>query len=299
MFAQLGDVRFEVLNSFTSFEENHVANFAKHDVLKGRPRLQAMGNDLTTLRFAVRLHWRLGDVDTAYRGLVGAKEGQQAVSLVYGSGRFVGWFVIERLTARTTQMDAHGRTASRELDIELTEFVGDPSNLSSTPAILLGKQNPLMAMLPESVRGKVTPLMENVQKAVKVYRTVEKEVGQVQQLVYHAKELRNDPVGTLHAVSSALDIGSFALGKLNGLPEVTSKLGNLAGVASFAAQSAQAASQLGNTVGLLRQGFESNQIGVWLDNGINSVDQVVESLQNGAGAVETLTAWLAMRKDGQ
>ena len=96
-----------------------------------------------------------------------------------------------------------------------------------------------------------------------------------------------------------MDIGSFALGKLNGLPEVTSKLGNLAGVASFAAQSAQAASQLGNTVGLLRQGFESNQIGVWLDNGINSVDQVVESLQNGAGAVETLTAWLAMRKDGQ
>lgn len=299
MFAQLGDVCFEVLHSFTSFEESHVANFAKHDVLKGRPRLQAMGNDLTTLRFAVRLHWRLGDVDTAYRGLVGAKEGQQAVSLVYGSGRFVGWFVIERLTARTTQMDAHGRTASRELDIELTEFVGDPNNPLPTPAVMSGKQNPLLSMLPESVKGQVLPIVENVQKAVKVYRTVEKEVGQLQQLIYHAKELRNDPAGALHAVSDALNIGGSALGKLNGLPEITDKLGDLAGVATFASQSAQATSQLGSAVGLLRQGFESNQIGSWLDNGINSVDQTVESLQNGAGAVETLTAWLAMRKDGQ
>lgn len=118
MFAQLGDVKFELLNSFTNVEETHAAHFAKHDVLKGRPRLQAMGNDLTELRFGMKLHWKLGDVDTAYRGLIAAKEAQQAVSLVYGSGRFVGWFVIGRLTSRTTQMDAQGRTAARELDVE-------------------------------------------------------------------------------------------------------------------------------------------------------------------------------------
>lgn len=297
MFAQLGDVRLEVLNSFTSFEESHAANFAKHDVLKGRPRLQAMGNDLTILRFEVRLHWRLGDVDRAYRGLVSAKEAQQAVSLVYGSGRFVGWFVIERLTSRTTQMDGYGRTAARELDIELTEFVGDPNNPLPTPAVMSGKQNPLLSMLPESVRGQVLPIVENVQKAVKVYRTVEKEIGQMQHLVYQAKELRHDPAGALHAISDALNIGGSALGKLNGLPEITDKLGDLAGVATFAAQSAQATSQLGNAVGLLRQGFESNQIGSWLDSGIHSVDQAVESLQNGASAVQTLTAFIATRKD--
>lgn len=297
MFAQLGDVRLEVLNSFTSFEESHAANFAKHDVLKGRPRLQAMGNDLTTLRFEVRLHWRLGDVDTAYKGLITAKEKQQAVSLVYGSGQFVGWFVIERLTSRTTQMDGYGRTAARELDIELTEFVGDPNNPLPTPAVMSGKQNPLLSMLPESVRGQVLPIVENVQKAVKVYRTVEKEIGQMQHLVYQAKELRHDPAGALHAISDALNIGGSALGKLNGLPDITDKLGDLAGVATFVAQSAQATSQLGNAVGLLRQGFESNQIGSWLDSGIHSVDQAVESLQNGASAVQTLTAFIATRKD--
>lgn len=240
---------------------------------------------------------QLGDVDAAYRGLITAKEAQQAVSLVYGSGRFVGWFVIERLTARTTQMDAQGRTAARELDIELTEFVGDPNNPLPTPAVLSGNQNPLLAMLPESVRGKVSPLVENVQKAVKVYRTVEKEVGDVQRLFQAAKELKNDPAGALHIVGDVLGVASGALSKLNTLPEITAKLGDLKGVAEFALQSSQAASQLGNAVGELRAGFNSGNVGDWLNNGANAIDAAAESLQNGTAAVQGLTAWIATRKD--
>lgn len=298
MFAQLGDVKFELLNSFTNLEETHAAHFAKHDVLKGRPRLQAMGNDLTELRFGMKLHWKLGDVDTAYRGLVAAKEAQQAVSLVYGSGRFVGWFVIERLTARTTQMDARGRTAARELDVELTEFIGDPNNPLPTPAVLSGSQNPLLAMLPESVQSQVSPIVENVQKAVKVYRTVEKEVGEVQRLVQAAKELRNDPVGALQIVGDVVGVAGGALAKLNGLPEITSKLGDLKGAAEFATQAAQATHQLGDALGGLRAGYESGTVGGWLDEGSNAVDAAAESLSNGAAAVQTLTAFIATRKDG-
>lgn len=81
MYAMLGDVRFELLNSFTSLEMEHAANFAKHEVLKGRPRLQALQNELTTLRFSLKLHWRLGNPDTAYKGLLSALEAQQAVQL--------------------------------------------------------------------------------------------------------------------------------------------------------------------------------------------------------------------------
>lgn len=297
MFAQLGDVKFELLNSFTTLEETHAATFAKHDVLKGRPRLQAMGNDLTELRFGIKLHWKLGDVDTAYKGLIAAKEVQQAVSLVYGSGRFVGWFVIERLTSRTTQMDGNGRTAARELDIELTEFVGDPNNPLPTPAIISGSQNPLLAMLPESAKSQVSPIVENVQKAVKVYRTVEKEIDEAQRLFQAAKELRHDPAGALHIVGDVLGVASGALGKLNTLPEITAKLGDLKGVAEFALQSSQAASQLGNAVGELRAGFDSGNVGDWLNNGANAIDAAAESLQNGTAAVQGLTAWIATRKD--
>ena len=42
MYAMLGEVRFELLQSFTEFEETHGADYAKHEVLGGRPRLQAV-----------------------------------------------------------------------------------------------------------------------------------------------------------------------------------------------------------------------------------------------------------------
>ena len=170
MYAMLGEVRFELLNSFTSLETQHAANFAKHEVLKGRPRLQALQNELTTLRFSLKLHWRLGNPDTAYKGLLSALEAQQAVSLVYGSGRFVGWFVLERLTERTLIQDAQGRTAARELDVELTQFVGDPNNPLPTPAVKSGGQNPLLSLLPESVQAKAGKLISAVEKGVKIYR---------------------------------------------------------------------------------------------------------------------------------
>ena len=153
-------------------------------------------------------------------------------------------------------------------------------------------------MLPESVRGKASPLVENVQKAVKVYRTVEKEVGEVQHLIQAAKELKNDPVGALQIVGDVVGVADGALGKLNGLPEITEKLGDLSGAAEFAMQAAQATHQLGDAVGGLRAGVEGGTVGSWLDNGSNAVDAVAETLSNGAMAVQTLTAFIATRKDG-
>lgn len=297
MFAQLGSVRFELLNSFTHLSETHHSHFAKHDVLKGRPRLQAMGNDLMGLRFSIRLHWKLGNVDEAYQGLIAAKEAQQAVSLVYGSGRFVGWFVIERLSVRTTMMDGKGRTAARELDVGLAEFVGDPNNPLPTPAIISGSQNPLLAMLPESVQGTVSDVMAAVETGVKIYHAVEDKIDDIQSLIQAAKELKNDPSGILNLVGDALGIADGAIGQLNSLPEVTTVLGDLSGAAEFTAYASQAAHQLGSAVGALRSGYESGNVGDWLDSGSRAIDNVAESLSNGAAAVQSLTAFMAIRGD--
>lgn len=297
MFAQLGDVQFELLNSFTDLEETHEAQFARHEVLQGRPRLQAMGNALTELKFGIRLHWRLGDVDAAYKGLVAAKEAQQAVSLVYGSGRFAGWFVIGRLSARTRIMDQHGRTAAREIDVELTEFVGDPNNPLPAPAVVSGTENPLLAMLPESVRAKVSKLAAAVERGVKIYRAAEQQIRQVQGLIQAAKDLKKDPAGLLNLMGDALGVAGTALGNLNRLPEITSLLGDLSGAAAFAAQTAQAAQQLGGAVASIRAGIEGGTVGDWLDAGAGAVESAAESLGNGAAAVQTLTAWFTLRGD--
>ena len=298
MFAQLGDVTFELLGSFASLEETHAAQFAQHDVLAGRARLQAMGNALTELQFSLKLHWKLGDVDAAYHGLIAAKEAQQAVSLVYGSGRFVGWFVIERLSARTLQMDKNGRTAAREIDVELKEFVSDPNNPLPAPAVVQGEQNPLLAMLPESVQTALNPIAEKIGTAVKIYHAVENDIGAMQNLIQTAREIKNDPAGVLNLVGDVLGVAGGALDHLNGLPEIVQSFGDLAGAAQFAAQAAQAAQQMGSAVGEFRAGIESGSVGGWFGAGVAALDAAAESLGNGAAAVQTLTAFVAARRDG-
>ena len=297
MYAMLGDVRFETLQSFSSLEAQHSAKFAKHEVLKGRPRLQAMENELTTLRFGLKLHWMLGNPDTAYKGLLAALEAQQAVSLVYGSGRFVGWFVIESLTERTLIQDSKGRTAARELDVELTEFVGDPNNPLPTPGVANG-QNPLLAMLPESVHAPLSKVADAVQTGVRIYRSVEQEVGQLQTLIAHARELKHDPLALLGVVGDAVNLGGMALGKLNRLPEVGKYIGNLSGAAEMLAYGGQAARELSGGLAALRNGAQSGTVGGWLEGGAAAIASAADSLNNGARGAQSLTAWLAGRKDG-
>ena len=297
LFAMLGEVRFELLGSFTDLEETHGASYAKHEVLAGRPRLQAMGNELTQIRFGIKLHWKLGDVDAAYKGLIAAKEAQQAVSLVFGSGRFVGWFVIESLTGRTLLQDGRGRTAARELDVSLTEFVGDPNNPLTTPGEANG-QKPLLAMLPESVRAPLSKVADAVQTCLRIYLSVEQEVGQLQTLINHARELKHDPLALLGVVGDAVNLGGTALGKLNRLPEVGKYIGNLSGVAEMLAYGGQAARELSGGLAALRNGAQSGTVGGWLEGGAAAIASAADSLNNGARGAQSLTAWLAGRKDG-
>lgn len=296
MYAQLGGVRFELLQGFTSLEATHAAKFAKHEVLAGRPRLQALQNELTELRFGVKLHWMLGNPDTAYKGLLAALEARQAVSLVYGSGRFAGWWVIERLTERTLIQDAQGRTAARELDVALTEFAGDPNNPLPTPAVMSGKQNPLLSLLPESVQAQAGEVMKAVETGVKIYRTAESGIAEMQTLITAAKELKNDPAALLNLAGDALGAGSGVLAKLDGLSEVTAVLGGLSAASQMAEQLGQAGNLLGDTVGSLRQGVASGTIGGWLEAASSGIESAAVAVMNGAAAAETLTGILAARR---
>ena len=296
MYATLGDVRFQFLNSFNNLETTHKADYAEHAVLKGRPRLQATGNALTTMRFGVHLHWMLGDVDKALEGLVAAKESQQAQALVYGSGRFVGWFVINSITERTLLQDGQGRTAARDVDVELTEFVGDPNNPLPTPGIS-GGVNPLMAMLPESVRGTVSKVADAVQTGVRIYRAAERGISEMGDVFDAARSLNSNPAQMLGVLGDALRIGGETAASLGVLPEIADWFGDLAGAAEFAEQAGQAARQMSEAVAILENGIAGGSVGDWFDSAVDAAEAAGTSLNAGAQAVQTLTAWFAMRKE--
>ena len=296
MYAMLGDIRFELLDSFTSYEETHSAVFAKHDVLAGRPRLQATGNDLTTIRFGMLLHWKLANPDNAYNALISAKEAQQALALVFGSGRFAGWFVIQQLSSTTLIQDAKGRTAAREISVELLEFVGDPNNPLPTPGIMTG-QNPLLAFLPESVKGAVNKVSAAVQTGVRIYHSVEQNITDIQNLITRARTVQHNTAGWMGLIADVLSVGGQTLNKLNTLPEIGEWFGNLAGAADFLSYTGQAACQLQTCINLIQTGYDSGEWGDWLNTSEQVLATVEDSIGNATAGTQSLTAWLAARKD--
>lgn len=294
MFAQLGEVPFEFLN-FADAEGSHEAVFAKLDVLKGKPRLQAFGAELARLRFTLRLHWKLGDVDKAHEGLLGALEKQEPLSLVYGSGRFAGWWVLERLQVRTTLTDGKGRVAAREVEAELLEFAGDPNNPLPAPAVLGGGVSSVLEMLPETLKQPVSEAMKAVETGVKVFNTVRRHVEKAGNLIQAARDLGNDPAGWLHLAGDALKLTDGALGDLGKVSELSGLLGGLEEGRTLLRCCGQAADFLGDAAGSLRQGLEGGSALDWLDGAAGAFTSAQGALDNGTQAAAALSALRAAR----
>jgi Phage P2 GpU len=69
MYAQLGNIIFEGLKGFTSFEESYAVNYAQHERIKGKPRLEPVGDNLDTISFEMYLHADFTDPDEAIETL--------------------------------------------------------------------------------------------------------------------------------------------------------------------------------------------------------------------------------------
>lgn len=57
MYAMLGQITFEMTDSFTALTTTHNAKFVHHEVIQGKPRTQGLGLLLDKLKFSLRLHW--------------------------------------------------------------------------------------------------------------------------------------------------------------------------------------------------------------------------------------------------
>ena len=58
------------------------------------------------------------------------------------------------------------------------ETLTDPNNPLPTPAIISGKQNPLLSLLPESVQAQASEVIKAVETGVKIYRAAESGIDE-------------------------------------------------------------------------------------------------------------------------
>lgn len=302
MYFMLGSVAFEPVD-LTDFNETHAADFAEHAVLKGKPRLQAMGEKLTELNFSIRLHHTLGGVERRYQELLGAKSKQAALPLIIGRGKYKGNFVITDISSVTLFTDKLGNALCREMNISLREFVGDIEENPLGAALNIGGNSLLGSILPAGAVKALSQVKETVQKGAELFNQGRQIIDSVRDTVAVVRQLSDDPAAALAYLPGILRnldgaIGNF--GELTGMRDLLEGVHKVLPVASdLARESAGIYEDLMSMKDSLTLGKQSG--GADWDNWFKPADSALgdinERVDNAAAPVAEMTAWVVLRKD--
>lgn len=127
MYAQLGDIRFEGQKGFSSFSHERGVNYVQHERIKGKPRLQHVGDNLDTVSFDMYLHADFTNPEQDIEALNLAMENNRVMMLLLGNGKIVGNFVVPSFSQTTSFTDPFGNLISATLSVNLLEvFYEDP-----------------------------------------------------------------------------------------------------------------------------------------------------------------------------
>lgn len=302
MYFMLGSVVFEPVD-LTDFNETHAADFAEHAVLKGKPRLQAMGEKLTELNFAIRLHHTLGGVERRYQELLGAKSKQDALPLIIGRGKYKGNFVITDISSVTLFTDKFGNALCREMNINLREFVGDIEDNPLGAALNIGGNSLLGSILPAGAVKALSKVKETVQKGVELFNQGRQIVDSVRDAVAVVRQLSDDPAAVLAYLPGVLKnldgaIGNF--GELTGMRDLLEGVHKVLPAASdLVRESAGIYEDLMSMKDSLTLGIQSvgSDWDSWFKPADSALSDINERVDNAAAHVAEMTAWVVLRKD--
>lgn len=136
MYAQLGNIRFEGLKGFSNFSHERGVNYAQHELINGKPRLQAIGDNLDSISFGMYLHSEFTDPEADIETLRVSMQNREVLPLILGNGRVLGFFVIPNFSQVNSFTDPLGNLIETTLNIELLEsFTDDPLRESELQAI--------------------------------------------------------------------------------------------------------------------------------------------------------------------
>ena len=298
MYFMLGNIAFEPVN-LTDFSETHSADFAEHAVLKGKPRLQAMGEKLSELSFAIRLHHKIGGVESRYQALLAAKAKQEALALMWGS-KYKGNFVITDISSTTLFTDGKGNALAREMNISLREFVGNSQNSLLGAALNVGGKSLLGSILPQGLVNTLSTAKRAVSHAVEIYQQGKRAVDEVRNTVAVVRQLASDPASALAYLPSTLVNLNNALGSFGDVVGMQSALAGVQDFLPVVSKFSRDVSAVYDDLQIMKQSFskaESSGWDDWFKPADESLSNINERLDNLANPVAKMTAWIVLRTD--
>jgi phage protein U len=128
MLMTLGPIRFEVYPfNATEYDHGHESSFVEKPVLGARPPLEWVGEgaeswSIRAIMFPQKFGG-LGDLKKLYQ----ARAAGRPLYLMRGDGAQMGWVVIERVSERSSYLDAEG--IGRVIDVDIAvRRAAKPSN---------------------------------------------------------------------------------------------------------------------------------------------------------------------------
>ena len=124
MFAQLGDIEFELITYFNGMNESQSYNYAQHERINQKPVLQSSGLNLQEQDIKLNFHASFCTPEDEIKKLKNVANLGTPLKFIKGNGDYVGVFVITEIASVTEQATNEGDLISVQVDLKLREYTG-------------------------------------------------------------------------------------------------------------------------------------------------------------------------------
>lgn len=124
MFAQLGEIKFDLITYFNGIEETNSYNYAEHPRISQKPMLQFLGENLQEQSIKLNFHTNFCIPEIEIKKLKEVAKKGTPLKFIKGNGEYVGVFVISEISSVTEQASKEGYINSIQLELKLREYTG-------------------------------------------------------------------------------------------------------------------------------------------------------------------------------
>ena len=124
MFAQLGEIKFDLITYFNGIEETNSYNYAEHPRINQKPMLQFLGENLQEQSIKLNFHTNFCTPELEIKKLKEVAKKATPLKFIKGNGEYIGVFVITEISSVTEQASKQGYINSIQIDLKLREYTG-------------------------------------------------------------------------------------------------------------------------------------------------------------------------------
>ena len=121
MWALLGDIEFEICDSFESYTENKSVSYSQTDIVEGKPKIQFLGENLNTLSIKIQISNLTKNSDEIINKLKIAMSEGKSLPIIFSYLTYKGDYIVTNYSLSVERTDPFGNILLAAYDVDLIE----------------------------------------------------------------------------------------------------------------------------------------------------------------------------------